>query len=308
MSKVTNPIWEAVETNNIAQLTELAELGWNFQTRDANHLTLLHFAQSADVVRLLVDAGANPKATGYYGKTPLHMGKNADVIKALVESGVDATAVEMSGHTALYFAKAACNPYRSVSQLEWKNMRESIKLLELAESVSKIEEQHNAGVEISAEILETTLVKALDLEVGRFCIQLIEAGSTLDSISHTGKNVFDILVKTDNTTGFEELLNFIGQEQLSIVLDLISGTASQKHVVSLLKQLAMEEATNNNNEASPDVLVTHASAEESKGDDGEDDMADLFVSEGTGMGSGTDTTVDLSGGLHTPDSDSGDLL
>ena len=74
--------------------------------------TLLHFAAGhdrLDVVRMLLEADADPNAADEDGRTPLHVTVqrgNADVTRALLEHGADVDFASKSGVTPLKTARA----------------------------------------------------------------------------------------------------------------------------------------------------------------------------------------------------------
>ena len=64
----------------------------------------------ADGARLLLDAGANPRATNRYGVTPLALAAangNAALIQALAKAGADPKSANGEGETALMGAARA---------------------------------------------------------------------------------------------------------------------------------------------------------------------------------------------------------
>jgi ankyrin repeat protein/serine/threonine protein kinase len=80
-----------------------------------NGRTALMYASSegnVDVMRLLVDGGANVNAVKEYGKTALMSASkrgNMDVVRLLVNGGADMNAVDISGKTMLMFASEGGN-------------------------------------------------------------------------------------------------------------------------------------------------------------------------------------------------------
>jgi ankyrin repeat protein len=63
-----------------------------------------------DVVKYLVEKGADVKAANNYGNTPLHLAAdncNLDIVKYLLEKGADVKAANKVGNTPLHLARAS---------------------------------------------------------------------------------------------------------------------------------------------------------------------------------------------------------
>jgi ankyrin repeat protein len=70
-------------------------------------LTLASWAGHTAVVKLLLDAGADPNRESHNGRTPLMRVANADICRMLLEAGADARAVDDGGHTVLMYPSDA---------------------------------------------------------------------------------------------------------------------------------------------------------------------------------------------------------
>jgi ankyrin repeat protein len=84
--------------------------------RDSNGRSALHWASwkdHAQIVRLLLEKGANPNARDGDGKTPL-MGANREVAKLLLEKGAEVEARDVEYNTALLWA---LNYYEDVAHV-----------------------------------------------------------------------------------------------------------------------------------------------------------------------------------------------
>ncbi len=69
--------------------------------------TPLHFASTAEVVKILVGAGALVMAGDGIGRTPLHLAVNKEVAQALIEGGTKVMAENPKGPTPLHLADTA---------------------------------------------------------------------------------------------------------------------------------------------------------------------------------------------------------
>ena len=69
--------------------------------------TALHLAKSYEMVKLLIENGANVNAKDANGYTPLHtLYQDAKIMKLLLENGADINAKTINGHTILHIAVA----------------------------------------------------------------------------------------------------------------------------------------------------------------------------------------------------------
>jgi ankyrin repeat protein len=76
-------------------------------TRDEYGFTVLHGVAGEDhpdMIRLLVDAGADVNAGNDMGHTPLHLAANVDAVRVLVTAGADVNARSLDGSTPLHLA------------------------------------------------------------------------------------------------------------------------------------------------------------------------------------------------------------
>lgn len=65
-----------------------------------------------DIVKVLIENGADTKCTNERENTPLHYVSNADVAKILLENGADINATNIFGNTALHEAAMRGNYFR----------------------------------------------------------------------------------------------------------------------------------------------------------------------------------------------------
>lgn len=115
------PLHKAAQRGTPAIVRTLLEAGAQVDMRASGFevdwgwdWTPLHLAALSnpdpEVVRVLLDAGADAGARGFYGQTPLHMAANRDdpmVATLLLEAGADVHAREWMGRTPLHEAAAS---------------------------------------------------------------------------------------------------------------------------------------------------------------------------------------------------------
>ena len=104
------PLYEAARKNSVVLARLLIESGADFKATNKHGVTPLHIAvqhNSTDVAGLLIKSGADIEATNNHGATPLHIAaeKNSvDVAGLLIESGADFKATDKDGFTPLHIA------------------------------------------------------------------------------------------------------------------------------------------------------------------------------------------------------------
>ncbi|SDZ74017.1 ankyrin repeat domain-containing protein [Rubrimonas cliftonensis] len=94
---------------------EVGAFGAELEARDAEMATPLHRAAESvgdgDLIRAMVERGANPRALDANGLSPLHYAARAGapvgVLAALLGAGADPLARDARGETALHMAKDA---------------------------------------------------------------------------------------------------------------------------------------------------------------------------------------------------------
>src|SRR5262245_24391880 len=104
------PLADAVESREVDTVLALIDRKANVNVRQADGMTALHWAVHYDdtaMVKSLIAAGADAKATNHYGITPLTLAcrnGNKEVVEMLLDAGSDANCACPGGETALMTA------------------------------------------------------------------------------------------------------------------------------------------------------------------------------------------------------------
>ena len=108
------PLILACYRNQVLAVKKLLELGAeiDYQSGDGTALLGATYQNNYDVIKLLLDDGANPNISDANKETPLIMASksdNAKVIKLLLEAGADKNIKDKLGNTAANYAKITRN-------------------------------------------------------------------------------------------------------------------------------------------------------------------------------------------------------
>lgn len=106
-------IHEATEHGSLKDITYFLENGVNINEKDINGRTPLHYAGQVEIIKYLIEHGADVNAkSNYYGRTPLYyrtqnwerMDNVLELIHCLVENGANVNIKDDEGHTPLQCA------------------------------------------------------------------------------------------------------------------------------------------------------------------------------------------------------------
>ena len=160
----------AVRRDNKSVVRQVLALETNNVT--PNNVNLLSIAKSAEMLQLLIDAGADMEATDIKGNTSLHEAvffERTKAVRVLLDKGADVKAVNKNGDTPLHIA---------ASRWEAESTR---ALLDKGADVNAVNEDgdtplHKAAVRENTEIVRALLDKGADMNA------VNKAGETPKSI------------------------------------------------------------------------------------------------------------------------------
>ena len=93
-----------VGNNKIEIIKLLIENGADVNTRDEGGKMPLHFANKVEMAKLLIDNGADVNTRDEGGKMPLHFANKVEMAKLLIDNGADVNTRDEGGNTPLHFA------------------------------------------------------------------------------------------------------------------------------------------------------------------------------------------------------------
>lgn len=102
------PLVFACRSGQVEILKFLINAGADVRAIDKSGSSLLHHANSAEVAEILLDSGIDVNHAAKYGLRPLHVSSRNDsdvVVRLLLESGADVFAIDTLGRTALQYFK-----------------------------------------------------------------------------------------------------------------------------------------------------------------------------------------------------------
>lgn len=116
-------IVRAVEEKNLDKVKELLDKGEDPDSADQNDVTILMDAASLNdynMVKLLLDHGANPNLYGLERQTPLMFAINSDIsiLQLLIERGANINYTDIYGNSALMYLNANTNKKKVLEKIK----------------------------------------------------------------------------------------------------------------------------------------------------------------------------------------------
>ena len=107
LEKLNKDLLKAVDNSkpSIEIIKSLIDTGADVNAKGNKGRTPLHLCKKADVAKLIIDAGADINAKDNNGKTPLYYCEDTDIAKMLIEAGADVNAKDNHGKTLLHFCE-----------------------------------------------------------------------------------------------------------------------------------------------------------------------------------------------------------
>ena len=240
MSDLNKEIFEVIENGDYHTLINLLEKGININILDDNGNTALHLASTPEIVKLLLDKGANPEARNNQNDTPLifaSFNDNTESVKLLLEKGADPNAQNSNGNTPLIFASSNDNT-------------ESVKLLLEKGANPEARNNQNDTPLIFASFNDNTESIKLLLEKGADPNTQNSNGNTaliIASLNNYTKLVKLLLEKGANL----EVQNNNGDASLSI-----ASSSNNIEIVKLLLEKGANPNIQNKNGNTPLIIAS----------------------------------------------------
>jgi len=199
-----------VSAGNIVAVKEYLDKGGNVNLQDEPGMTPLHHAVEDDykgshreMVKLLIDRGANVKAICDTHHTPLHWASNKETAELLIDAGADVNAKTLSkGETILYSSA------RNAAQGAPKSYQMYLGLVKLL--IAK-----GADVNVKLKTGETTLHVVArqfsEKHASEVCELLIANGAKVNEVNAKGQTPLDEALGNKRTKTAEVLRKHGGQ-------------------------------------------------------------------------------------------------
>ncbi len=94
----------SIQSPNPDIIKFLIEHGANVNTVSNDEYAPLHMVRHADIAKMLLEKGADINKQNTYGQTPLHLAKNAQIAQLLIENGANLNIRDNDGNTPLHLA------------------------------------------------------------------------------------------------------------------------------------------------------------------------------------------------------------
>lgn len=279
----TQQLFKAIKNGDVAKVQKFINEGADIHaTNKKDGRTPLHYAayHSQEIVKLLIEAGADVHAIDQYGRTPLHSSVDAyhgvETANLLLEEGADINATDKTNETPLHRAATADKPKMvkflidkgaNIHELVKQESRDGYTALHLAASSYHNTESAKHLIEAGADLeaLTSTQNTPLLLAAGRdtkLAKLLIEKKANIHAVNKKGKTPLHKAVCTPDVG----LINLLIEKGANIhavdhdqdtPLHIAAHNGNEEAVKLLINQRANITVKNNLNETPLHKAVKH---------------------------------------------------
>ena len=221
-----------VNRGDIDAVKEFLDQGGNVNLQDEPGMTPLHHAVNSnwkgknfEIVKLLIERGADAKAIDDTHHTPLHLASNKETAELLIDSGADVNAkTQRTGETPLYAAARNAAQGASKSYEVYLNLTKlliakgadpNLKL----KSGSMIEDNEPHRAKAGETALHAVARSYSEKHASEICKLLVASGSNVNELNVKGQTPLDEALANDRNQTAENLLKLGAKKGKLIAID-----------------------------------------------------------------------------------------
>lgn len=207
---------EAVKKGNVKTVRALLSKGVDLSDNSANNdfIYIAICTRNIEILKLLVEAGANLKEDVYRVGSPLHAAlspaihSSSEVVKVLVKAGADVNQKNFGGETPLQRALLMLLCLKSNKKTFKEEVNKELFCFVNQDDVKIVKILIDAGADVNPDFTEKSLLhQAVDCEDPEIVKILIDAGASVDTKDSAGYSPLRYAVLYRNEEIVELLVN-----------------------------------------------------------------------------------------------------